>query len=164
MRSGKRVLVDKTPGNATFSERLLECWPDARFIFLLRHPASIVASLMETRPDRELESTVREALTYLNGVEKTRQSVPGLVVHYEDLTSDPTAVTKQICTYLGVRWNRRMVEYGSDKHGRFQAGIGDWTIKIRSGRIQPPRPLPDPADVPDKVRPIAEAWGYLPKP
>ncbi|MBE1607026.1 sulfotransferase [Actinopolymorpha pittospori] len=161
--SGKRVLVDKTPGNATFHERLVAGWPDARFIFLLRHPASIVASLMETRPDRELGSTVKEALTYLEGVEEARNSVPGLVVRYEDLVADPVAVTQQVCRYLSVRWDPRMLAYGQARHGTFRAGIGDWTVKIRSGRVQPGRALPDPADVPEGLRPIAEAWGYLPE-
>nr|WP_192752902.1 sulfotransferase [Actinopolymorpha pittospori] len=159
--SGKRVLIDKTPGNATFHERLVAGWPDARFIFLLRHPASIVASLMETRPDRELTSTIREALTYLEGVEEARKSVPGLVVRYEDLVADPATVTRQVCQYVSVRWDPRMLEYGRSQHGTFRAGIGDWTLKIRSGRVQPGRELPDPADVPEQLRPIARAWGYL---
>ncbi|WP_020576329.1 sulfotransferase family protein [Actinopolymorpha alba] len=160
--SGKRILVDKTPANATFVDRLVSCWPDARFIFLLRHPASIVASLMETRPDRELEPTVREALLYLDGVEAARQSMPGLEVRYEDLTGTPTRTTKRICEFLGTRWDRSMLEYGQRSHGTFRAGIGDWSTKIRTGRIQKARPLPKPIDVPEGVRPIARAWGYLP--
>ena len=161
VRSGKRIIVDKTPGNATFYERLRACWPRARFIFLLRHPASIVASLMETRPDRELEPTIREALQYMEGVEAARRSVPGLVVRYEQLTSDPIGTTKRICSFLGVRWHPRMLEYGRSHHGRFRAGIGDWSSKIRTGTIQAPRPLPEPDEVHETLRPIAKAWGYL---
>ncbi len=161
VRSGKRILVDKTPGNSTFHDRLLACWPDARFVFLLRHPASIVASLMETRPDRELGPTIREARQYLEGVEQARQAHPGLVVRYEDLTADPAAVTRQVCSYLGVRWDPGMLDYGRGKHGTFRAGIGDWSDKIRTGRIQPGRALPDPDEVPAEVRDIAQAWGYL---
>jgi hypothetical protein len=161
VRSGKRIIVDKTPGNATFYERLRTCWPQARFIFLLRHPASIVASLMETRADRELEPTIREALQYMEGVEAARRSVPGLVVRYEQLTGDPVATTKQICSFLGVRWDPRMLEYGRHHHGPFRAGIGDWTSKIRTGSIQKPRPLPEPHEVHEMLRPLAKAWGYL---
>lgn len=162
-RSGKRILVDKTPANATFHERLLRCWPKAKFIFLLRHPASVVASLMESRADRELEPTIREALSYMNGVEKTRQAVPGLVVRYEDLTADPEAVTKRICEYLGVRWDRRMLNYGRANHGKFRPFIGDWSKKIRTGKVQAGRPLPKSEDeVHEALRPLARAWGYLP--
>ncbi|MEQ4206951.1 sulfotransferase [Actinopolymorpha sp. B17G11] len=160
-RSGKRIFVDKTPGNANVYERLATCWPNARFIFLLRHPASIVASLMETRPDRELEPTINEALTYLKGVEAAKQALPGLVVRYEDLTDDPARVTKEICRFLGIRWDARMLDYGQSKHGKFRPFIGDWSSKIRSGRIQEGRPLPDPEEVPEEVRPYARSWGYM---
>jgi hypothetical protein len=161
-RSGKRIIVDKTPGNANVYQRLVTCWPDARFIFLLRHPASIVASLMETRADRELEPTIKEALKYLNAVEEAKRAQPGLVVRYEDLTDDPARVTKEICAFLGTRWDPRMLDYGQSKHGKFRPFIGDWSSKIRSGRIQPGRPLPDAGEIPDEVKHIASAWGYLP--
>jgi len=44
-RSGKPVAVIKTPSNVLIWSRIAEIWPDARFIFLLRHPAAVVASL-----------------------------------------------------------------------------------------------------------------------
>src|SRR5918997_1842794 len=49
--SGKRYLVDKTPNNVFIVDRLRECWPDARFIFLLRHPAAIARSRVSIRPN-----------------------------------------------------------------------------------------------------------------
>ena len=62
---------------------------------------------------------------------------------------------------LGTKWNPRMLEYGRPEHGTFRAGIGDWTMKIRSGQVQQGRPLPEPDDIPDQIKPIARAWGYL---
>jgi hypothetical protein len=159
--TGKRIIVEKTPHNCTYLDRLRGCWPNARFIILLRHPASVVASLMETRPDRELDSTVREALTYLNGVEEARQTLPGLVVRYEDLIDDPAGVTRNLCAYLGVRWYAAMQNYGAAKHGVFRGGIGDWSTKIKSGQIQAARPLPTPAEIPPEIEPIARRWGYV---
>jgi hypothetical protein len=159
--SGKRVIVDKTPGNATYFQRLRTCWPNARFIILLR---TVVASLMESRPDRKLQPTIREALAYLNGVEAARTALPGLVVRYEDLADDPAAVTKQVCTYLGIRWRASMLDYGANNHGRFRGGIGDWSSKIKSGQVQPARPLPEPDEIPEQITPIARAWGYLSEP
>ena len=44
-RSGKPRLVVKTPANVLVWERIAATWPDAKFIFLLRHPAAAVASL-----------------------------------------------------------------------------------------------------------------------
>ena len=43
-RSGKPRIVVKTPSNVLVWERIAACWPDARHVFLLRHPAAAVAS------------------------------------------------------------------------------------------------------------------------
>jgi hypothetical protein len=55
-----------------------------------------------------------------------------------------------------------MLEYGESAPRRYKAGLGDWSDKIKSGRIQPAEPPPGPDEIPEKLRPIAKAWGYLP--
>lgn len=162
VRSGKHIIVDKTPSNSVIADRLRSCWPDARFVILLRHPASVFASLMDTRPDRERAATIREALAYLEPVEEARKNLPGLVVRYEDLTAEPERVTRELCAHLDVSWDRRMQDYGRMYHGRIKAGLGDWTTKIRTGKVQPPRPLPNYDEVPVELRKLASTWGYLP--
>ena len=42
--SRKSIIADKTPNNVFIVDRLREAWPDARFIFLLRHPGAIARS------------------------------------------------------------------------------------------------------------------------
>ncbi|MBC2907747.1 sulfotransferase family protein [Streptomyces cupreus] len=158
--SGRRIIVDKTPGNAAVWERLHEGWPKARYIFLLRHPASMVTSLINGRPDRELEATVREVLGYVEAVEAARNALPGLTVRYEDLTERPEEVTQEICRFLGVPWTPRMLNYRKVDHGPFVPYIGDWSENIKSGKIQQARALPEPKDVPTALREITRAWGY----
>ncbi|WP_329264711.1 sulfotransferase [Streptomyces sp. NBC_01478] len=160
VRSGKRIIVDKTPGNAGFWERLQEGWPDARYIFLLRHPASMVSSLINNRPDRDLDATVREVRMYVDAVEAARGGLDGLTVRYEELTERPEEVTREICAYLGVRWTPTMLDYSSRDHGPFVPFIGDWSDNIKSGKIQTARPLPDAANVPAALRDVTRAWGY----
>ncbi|WP_155058301.1 sulfotransferase family protein [Streptomyces blattellae] len=160
VRSGKRIIVDKTPGNAAVWERLQEGWPKARFIFLLRHPASMVSSLINNRPDRDTDQTIREVLTYIEAVEAARTALPGLTVRYEDLTERPEAVTREICEYIGVPWTPKMLDYRKNDHGPFVPFIGDWSENIKSGKVQKARPLPDAEDVPAALRDIARAWGY----
>src|SRR5690625_2834865 len=38
VRAGKEFIVEKTPSNSFVYKRIAACWPDARFICLLRHP------------------------------------------------------------------------------------------------------------------------------
>lgn len=159
--SGKSVLVDKTPTNTLDWPRLLECWPDARFIFLLRHPASIVASYMRGHDDRTVESSTRHIGRFVEAIEDARAKLPGLTVRYEDLTSDPETVSRELCSFLGVPWERGMLDYGKQDHGPFKSGVGDWSKNIRSGRIQPARELPPLDDAPEELRRLCQQWGYL---
>jgi Sulfotransferase family len=159
--SGKSIVVDKTPSNSTFWPRLAECWPYARYVFLIRHPGSIFESLRATRPDRADDLHAHSVLGHITGVDEAMGKLPGHVVRYEDLTTDPRGVNRDLCAYLGVDWEPRMVDYGSRDHGPFRAGVGDWSTNIRSGQIQPPRPAPSRDAVPAQLRPIAEKWGYL---
>ncbi|MFC8428051.1 sulfotransferase family protein [Streptomyces sp. NPDC057253] len=158
--SGKQIIVDKTPGNAGVWERLHEGWPKARYIFLLRHPASMVSSLINNRPDRDLAATVREVRMYVDAVEAARGQLAGLTVRYEDLTEKPADVTRKVCTYLGVPWTPKMLAYRKSDHGPFVPFIGDWSENIKSGKVQKARPLPAPEQVPEALRDITRTWGY----
>jgi Sulfotransferase family len=158
VRTSKKIIVDKTPGNADLWERLHEAWPQARFVFLLRHPASVVASQLDSRPDRGLDWTVRHIRNYVEKVDAARTALDGHTLRYEDLTADPEAECRRLCTYLGVEWTPEMLRYGRKDHGPFQVAMGDWSDKIKSGRVQPPRPLP--TEVPTQLRAITKKWNY----
>ncbi|MFI6324745.1 sulfotransferase family protein [Nonomuraea sp. NPDC050556] len=155
LRSGKPYIVDKTPANAFVYQRLATCWPDARFVFLLRHPAAIAASWHEAG-NRTPEEAVTDALRYMKAVQRARKDLTGHTVRYEDLTDDPERETRAICAFLGLDWDPAMLDYGTPDV--VLKGLGDWTDKIRSGRVQPPRERPD--TIPDAVKPMCRAWGY----
>lgn len=159
-RSGKRLIVEKTPNSVFIADRLRECWPDARFLFLLRHPAAVARSRQNLRP--EAQDTTETILRYGEALERARRAHPGLTVRYEELTADPEGQTRRICAFLGVPWEARMLEYGRFDHGRYRPGLGDWAGKIRTGQIQPAQAPPPPEDIPPALRDLAVAWGYLP--
>ncbi len=163
LRSGKRTIVEKTPSNVFAAERFAACWPDARFVFLLRHPLSVARSWHEAdRARRPMNRAVQHTLKYMVAVERMRRLLPGLTVRYEDLTTDPTAETRRICDFLDVPWEPGMIAYGQHDHGEYRKGQGDWRDKIRTGTIQPGRPLPDPGEVPSPLRDLCRRWEYLP--
>ncbi|OEV29427.1 hypothetical protein AN219_16570 [Streptomyces nanshensis] len=164
VRAGKSTIVEKTPSNAFAYQRIAACWPDARFVFLLRHPASVAESWHEADPDkRNPEEAALDALRYMRAVERARRNLPGHVVRYEDLTADPEATLKGICAFLDVPFEPGMLEYGagagSDLHN-LQKGLGDWKEKIRTGHVQQGRDLPGPDEIPEPLREISRAWGY----
>ena len=164
-RSGKPRLVVKTPSNVLVWERIAACWPDAQFVFLLRHPAAAVASLHSSfdpawRPEEagSMEESVARGLRYMNVVEQAREALPGFTVRYEELTASPERVVRELCEFLGVPFEPAMLDYGDFGHAGFTPGLGDSSLNIRSGRIQPPAPLP--AEIPAGLASICAAWGY----
>ncbi|MFF4413017.1 sulfotransferase family protein [Streptosporangium sp. NPDC001559] len=160
VRSGKSFIVDKTPANAFAFERIATCWPDARFVFLLRHPASIAKSWHEASPERRTpQEAALDALRYMKAVQRARRALDGLTVRYEDLTENPRRETRRLCDFLGVPWETGMLEYGEQEV--LQKGLGDWKDKIRSGSVQPGRALPAPDEVPEVLRPMAVTWDYV---
>ena len=164
VRSGKSVLVEKTPGNAFVYRRIAACWPDARFLFLLRHPAAVARSWYEADPGRrDPETATHDALRYLRAVDRARNELSGHTLRYEELTADPVGVLRGVCDFLEIEFEPEMLDYGHRRTtslGDLEKGLGDWKDKIRTGRIQPARELPAPGEVPKVLRDICAAWGY----
>ena len=161
--SGKPIIVDKTPNNVFITDELRACWPDARFIFLLRHPAAIAESRrnwFKGRPEAyDADANFDLIRRYCEALEDARQRYDGITVRYEELTENPDKVTHEICEFLGIEWEQAMLEYGKQEHGRYKSGLGDWSDNIKSGEVQ--KAKPPPPETPEPLRPIAAKWGYL---
>lgn len=165
-RSGKPTIVVKTPSNVLRWKRIAACWPDARYIFLLRHPAATVASLHASwspdwHPDESgsLEESISKGLRYMTSVEEARSALPGITVRYEELTSEPAGTCRRLCEFAGLAFEPAMLDYDRGGGNRFRPGLGDASEKIRSGRIQP-APLPADISMPPVLAGISAAWGY----
>lgn len=160
-RHDKQVLVNKTPSDAFIWRRIAECWPDARFLFLLRHPAAVTDSWLNARTDWTRDRVAEDVLRYMVAVEEARSEHGGLTVKYEDITTDPEREMKRVCEFIGVPWEPAMLDYSQGDHGKFRAGIGDWSPRIKSGKIQPIERLPAPDEIPPSLVDISIKWGYL---
>lgn len=160
VRSGKNVLVDKTPSNAHIWSRLTECWPEARFVFLLRHPAAITESLSQLMPTRSREKIEREVLNHTSAVQEAREALPGHTVRYEQLVAQPEETLRSLCRFLDIGWEPQMLDYGATDHGPFRLGLGDDSDNIRSGRIQAARSLPDGSVASAELASLVATWGY----
>jgi hypothetical protein len=160
-RAGKTMLVNKTPNDAFIWRRIVACWPDARFIFLLRHPAAITDSWQRARKQWSRDEVAADLLEYMVAVESARVEHGGLTIRYEDVTSDPEGQMRRICEFVGVGWEPAMLDYAGANQGQFRAGLGDWSARIRSGKIEPVRRLPSADEIPAALVGISRQWGYL---
>lgn len=91
-------------------------------------------------------------------LEQARWALPGFTVRYEELTAEPETVVRELCGFLGVPFQPAMLDYGRFGHAGFMPGLGDSSLNIRSGRIQPPAPLPE--EIPAELAGICATWGY----
>lgn len=161
VKSGKDFIVEKTPSNAFVHERIRDCWPDARFVFLLRHPVSIAQSWHEGDPDkRTYDEAAADALRYMKAVDKARKALIGHTVRYEDITADPEQEMRRLCEFLDIDFEPAMLDYGKKDDAQVVKGLGDWRDKIKTGQVQSGRALPTEEDIPEILRPMCQAWGY----
>ena len=141
VKSGKSIIVDKTPHNTLLWRRIGAVWPEARFLVLLRHPARVAESLRTAHPDVPADVHFASVERYARALhDAEREARSALTVRYEDLTADPAGTTRRITEWLDVPWESAMAN-----------GAG----------AQAPSPEPDPHEVPHRLRTSCELLGYL---
>jgi hypothetical protein len=174
--SGGRLLIDKTPtygadaGSLARAERLFD---DPKYIALVRHPYSVIESVVRNRLDRVRQAegdsfdvaeqqwlkTYRNLVELMEGDTGTRTTL----VRYEDLMSAPQETLQGLCAFLGVPFddavldpytNGKMIGGPGDPHlferGRLDPSLGDAWKSIRL-----PRPLGE-----DTLH-LADHFGYV---
>ena len=157
--SGASVIVEKTPAHTMIWERISRCWPAARYLFLLRHPESVLSSLCELSPQLSRDGMAGAVAEHAGRLAAARQALPGETVRYEDLVAQPAATLRRLCRYLGVRWEPAMLDYGRFDHGPLEKFLGDFAGKaIR--RPRQARPLPDSGRDHPALLDISRGWAY----
>jgi hypothetical protein len=100
--------VDGTPENIGYGPMLLKLFPQAKFIFLFRHPADVVASMRRFDRAGGNAMTTAEALDFWlrmtqQGILMQRAFGAHVVktVHYVDMVQNPVAVLDEIFRFVG---------------------------------------------------------------
>lgn len=134
----KQYLVDKTPSYAyskTTLERISAQFPQARFIYLVRHPSAVVKSLI----DSQLQDIIPFTRRYIDDAsaipemiwalcnENIQSILPGLdssrlhYVSYEDLVMDPTEAMNSILHFLQLPFHPACVNpYGANQNPQIE--------------------------------------------
>ena len=109
--------LDKTPRYYLIIDRLVELFPDARFVFLLRNPIAVFNSIVKTRIEGDYsrlrycqQDLLRAPRLILDAI--TAYPNKSQAVHYEDLVSTPENTLRILCSFLGIDFDRSLLDYG----------------------------------------------------
>lgn len=140
-RSGRSLLLDKTPAYALVLDFASRLYPDARYLVLTRHPLAVWSSYVESFFDGDPEVAHRHnplLERYVPAIARfVREArVPLHRVRYEDLVRGPGPELERICAFLGVPFEPSMIEYGAHGEGAAQSvrGLGDPVTVARESR------------------------------
>ena len=126
---GKPFFLDKTPRYCLVARRLINLFPEAKFVILWRNPLAVLGSMLSTWAGSRWQPFRYETDLY----RVTSKLVAAAVecddrvyqIHYESLTSDPEVTLTELCRYLQVPYLPEMTRGLSDK--KIQGVMGDPT-------------------------------------
>lgn len=119
--------LDKTPANALVLPFLMKVYPNAKYIFLTRHPAAIFSSYANSFFDGDYQSAVafNPILSrYIPAMASAlrEMSVPIYHCSYEALVSEPEETLKAISAFLEIPFQEEALNYQSAEVAK---GLGD---------------------------------------
>lgn len=112
---GKRRWGDKTPYYVPHLPKLLEWWPDAHIIHIIRDGRDVALSMFARRHDSRVYNT------YEDGHEPGQQLSHDqyLEIRYEDMIAGQRGTLERICDFLGEEFSESVVAFrksgGADK-------------------------------------------------
>jgi len=117
-RQGKTRWGQKSPRNAFWMREILEDFPNAQFIHIVRDGRDVTLDLSDSknfRPDN-LYAGAHLWRRYVGTIEAARDRLqlgPDtlLEIRYEDLCADPESVCRKICDFLGEDWSDEMLAH-----------------------------------------------------
>ncbi|MCE3278185.1 MAG: Sulfotransferase domain protein [Bacteroidetes bacterium] len=109
-----RFIVDKNPVYSLYLEKLQEIYPVAKYIVLVRDHRDNVLSRKKYADSAK--SVFELAVSWNYYYEKIfrdlkKNGLDHKLVRYEDLVADPTAILKELCSYLDINYSDRMFEF-----------------------------------------------------
>jgi hypothetical protein len=111
---GKRYFLDKTPRYHHIAADLFDLFPQARFVFLWRHPLAVAASFMDTwaAGSWNLDVFASDLFVGLSHLVDayTSNGPRATTVRYEDLVTRPQVELERILTYLELPFDDTIID------------------------------------------------------
>ncbi|NNE36157.1 MAG: sulfotransferase [Rhodothermales bacterium] len=116
---GKKRWGEKTPNHLFYADVLIEMFPRARFVYMMRDPRAVVSSMNSIRYFSE--DSILNALNWNRsatvGYSLFETAIPEshrLTLRYEDLAEEPETTLKLLCEFIGEEFDEQMLEFYRD--------------------------------------------------
>ncbi len=114
---GKARWGDKTPYYVLHMPLLLEMYPEAQFVHLIRDGRDCALSTLVRRDDFHVYNFYCAAKYWQHYVEVGQEVGPTLApghyfeIRYEELLEDPPAILRRLCDFLGEEYSDQLVNF-----------------------------------------------------
>jgi omega-hydroxy-beta-dihydromenaquinone-9 sulfotransferase len=160
--AGKTLACEQTPRNIFYAKRLLQLYPNARIVHIVRDPRAVLASQKNRWKLRRLGAShlpmsemLRNRVNYhpitmgklwARATEEALQLVGRsqfMIVRFEDLAADSEGGARRLCGFLGLqfesgmldipRWGSSNVEHDSEQKGISREVENKWRDILSPG-------------------------------
>ena len=129
--SDARFLVEKSPPNLLMGRFLQALYPQASFVFIVRHPVTVTLANRKWRKRTPLHRLMEN---WFRAHEVAAQDLPHLervsIVSYERLISEPEAVVADVARFLEMPGTIDTSSVDSGGSSRYEE---EWTSMLTSG-------------------------------
>ncbi len=126
-KEGKNIFLDKTPRYYHIIPELSEYFPEAKFIFLWRNPASVIASILSSwvKKNWHTLSQYKDDLlmapkAIANGIAELGNRA--MVLKYEKLVSEPKETINSICRFLNIEYSETLLAFNKISQPNWKFG------------------------------------------
>jgi len=109
------TIIDKQLKYPFYIDEIKKITPDSKFIFLVRDPRDNVITCQNRKLGRHLNTAYQASYwnNYFDNatVERLKNENKFLLVKYENIVEEPKKYLTQICEFLGVQYNDKMLSF-----------------------------------------------------
>src|SRR6056297_2994979 len=140
VKHNAKLVSEKTPWNVLYFSKLMQIFPNAKFIFCVRNPRAVVSSMLQvgrrykknqqmgpafTRSINSAIQLIKKCNTNgLDAYKKNKDQV--FLVKYENLVNTPEEDAKKICDFLNVKFFDQMLALDKGKDNVVKLADGIW--------------------------------------
>ena len=130
-KKGFNTWVDTSSPNTRYFKEIYQCFPDAKYCFLIRDGRDVINSYTKGGKQHfgEIATPSIAAQHWIDSVNAyhwLEKKTQVLVIKYEELVQNPEFTLKTICEYLGTEFTEEMLDFYQEK---LPSGLSDEYFK-----------------------------------